>query len=388
MTSYFEYGVNLSDNQKRSLASATNSKSPLTLRIKLGNLTGNDELMLTKTQLKRIQKSLNNGADIKISKTQIRKVAKQGGSLFSTLASLGAKVLPFAVKGLSKAVPALATGAVSALGSLGIDKIFGKGMHIPKNFIPMLPSIANELTQSQIKEINKVMQTGGRLMLKPTKKQLEGGFLGALASIGIPIALELVSKIFGGGLQVDKTPPPPPPNSFSNVYLPQSGGKFPMYPPPFYGNWGETIGMGEKKKEREKKRPGITSRKKQSIQRDPNTWKHFVNKPLSNFDLEKWIDDLEIKYFRSIYSRDRLPDYIKKKECGIINLDSIEGQGTHWVCYRNIDKQMVEYFDPFGLIMPYEVYHYLENQEKRSFIHKMKYKIEILFFVVIGVYTI
>ena len=79
MTSYFEYGVNLSDNQKRSLASAMNSKSPLTLRLKHGNLTGNDELMLTKTQLKRIQKSLNNGtgADIKISKTQIRKVAKK-----------------------------------------------------------------------------------------------------------------------------------------------------------------------------------------------------------------------------------------------------------------------------------------------------------------------
>ena len=248
MTSYFEYGVNLSDNQKRSLASATNSKSPLTLRIKHGNLTGNDELMLTKTQLKRIQKSLNNGtgADIKISKTQIRKVAKQGGSLFSTLASLGARVLPFAVKGLSKAVPALATGAVSALGSLGIDKIFGKGMHIPKKFFPLLPTIVNSFTQPQIDQINRVMQNGGRLVIKPTRKQIEGGFLSALASIGIPIAIELVSKMFGKGLQVDKTPPPPPPNPFSDVYLPQSGGQFPMYPPPFYGNWGETIGMGKK----------------------------------------------------------------------------------------------------------------------------------------------
>ena len=247
MTSYFEYGVNLSDNHKRSLAFAMNSKSPLTLRIKHGNLTGNDELMLTKTQLKRIQKSLNNGtgADIKISKTQIRKVAKQGGNLFSSLASLGARV-PYAVKGLSKAVPALATGAVSALGSLGIDKIFGKGMQIPNKFYPMLPNIVNELTQSQINEINRVIQTGGRLVIKPTRKQIEGGFLGALASIGIPIAIELVSKMFGKGLQVDKTPPPPPPNPYSNVYLPQSGGKFPMYPPPVYGNWGETIGMGKK----------------------------------------------------------------------------------------------------------------------------------------------
>ena len=248
MTSYFEYEVNLSDNQKRSLASAMNSKSPLTLRIKHGNLTGNDELMLTKTQLKRIQKSLNNGteADIKISKTQIREVAKQGVSLFSTLASLGARVLPYAVKGLSKAVPALATGAVSALGSLGIDKIFGKGMHIPKKFFPMLPTVVNSFTQPQIDQINRVMQNGGRLVIKPTRKQIDGGFLSALASIGIPIAIELVSNMFGKGLQVDKTPPPPPPNPFSNVYLPQSGGKFPMYPPPVYGNWGETIGMGKK----------------------------------------------------------------------------------------------------------------------------------------------
>ena len=255
MTSYFEYGVNLSDNQKRSLASAMNSKSPLTLRLKHGNLTGKDELMLTKTQLKRIQKSLNNGtgADIKISKTQIRKVAKQGGSLFSTLASLGARVLPYAVKGLSKAAPALATGAISALASLGIDKIFGKGMHIPKKFFPMLPSIVNEFTQSQIDQINRVMQTGGRLVIKPTRKQIDGGFLGALASIGIPIAIELVSKMFGKGLQVDKTPPPPPPNPYSNVFLPQSGGKFPMYPPPVYGNWNETIGMGKKKNRQRKK---------------------------------------------------------------------------------------------------------------------------------------
>ena len=248
MTTYFEYGVNLTDNQKRRLATAMNNRTPLTLRLKHSNLSGNDELMLTKTQTCRIQKSLNDGTGvvIKISKTQIRKVAKQGGSLFTILASLGARVLPYAVKGLSKAVPALATGAVSALGSLGIDKIFGKGINIPKKYFPMLPYIVNELTQSQIDQINRVSQTGGRLVIKPTRKQVEGGFLGTLASIGIPIAIELVSKMFGKSLQVDQIPLPPPPNPYSNVYLPQSGGQFPMYPPPFYGNWGETIGMGKK----------------------------------------------------------------------------------------------------------------------------------------------
>ena len=259
MTTYFEYGVTLTDNQKRSLASAMNNKTPLTLRIKNSNLSGNDELMLTKTQIKKIQKSLANetGVDIKISKTQIRKVAKQGGNLFTSLASLGARVLPRAVKGLSKAVPALATGAVSCLGSLGIDKIFGKGINIPKKYFPMLPYIVNELTQSQIDQINKVSQTGGKLVLKTTRKQIEGGFLGTLASIGIPMAISLVSKMFGGGLQVDKTPPPPPPPSPSNVYLPQAGGQFPMYPPLFYGNWNQTIGMGKKTGRGKKKGQGL-----------------------------------------------------------------------------------------------------------------------------------
>ena len=259
MTTYFEYGVTLTDNQKRSLASAINNKTPLTLRIKNSNLSRNDELMLTKTQLGKIQKSLANGTgvDIKIHKTQIRKVAKQGGNLFSSLARLGARVLPYAVKGLSKAVPALATGAVSALGSLGIDKIFGKGINIPKRFFPLLPRILDDLTQSQKEQINKVYQNGGRLVLKPTRKQIEGGFLGTLASIGIPMEISLVSKMFGGGLQVDKTPPPPPPpspNPYSNVYLPQAGGRFPMYPPPFYGNWNETIGMGKKLEKAKKKK--------------------------------------------------------------------------------------------------------------------------------------
>ena len=170
---------------------------------------------------------------------------------------MGAKVLPFAVKGLSKAVPALATGAVSALGSLGVDKIFGSGMHIPNEFFPMLPQVASIFTPRQIDMINKAYSNGSKLVIKPTKKQINGGFLSTLASIGIPVAIELVSKIFGSGLQVDKVPPPPPPpNPYMNVHLPQSGGKFPLYPPPFYGNCNETIGMGKTKRKEKKKTPG------------------------------------------------------------------------------------------------------------------------------------
>ena len=246
MTTYIEYGVKLTDRQKSKLASAILNKSPLTLRLKHSHLRGSDELMLTKRQISKIKKSIANGtgSDIKISKTQIRKSVKHGGNLFSSLASLGAKVLPYAIKGISKAVPALATGAATALGELGINKIFGKGITIPPEFFPMLPPIVREFTKSQINQINKAYQTGGR-------KQIEGGFLGTLASIGIPMAISLVSKMFGGGLQVDRrgssntanvyVPHPPPPSTHGEGYPYH-------FPPPFLGSWENPIGMGVKKK--------------------------------------------------------------------------------------------------------------------------------------------
>ena len=150
MTTYIEYGVELTNEQKSKLASAILNKSPLTLRLKHSHLRGSDELMLTKRQIAKIKKSLANGteSDIKISKTQIRKSVKHGGNLFTSLASLGAKVLPYAKKGISKAVPALATGSATALGELGINEIFGKGIIIPKKFIPMSPAVRGGFTKS------------------------------------------------------------------------------------------------------------------------------------------------------------------------------------------------------------------------------------------------
>ena len=249
MSNYIEYGVTLTDGQKSKLASAIINQSPLTLRLKHSHLRGNDELMLTKRQIDKIKKSIANGtgSDIKISKTQIRKSVKHGGNLFSSLASLGAKVLPFAIKGISKAVPALATGAATALGELGINKIFGKGITIPipKKFFPFLPPIVREFTKSQINQINKAYQSGSGVVIKPTRKQIEGGFLGTLASIGIPIAISLVSKMLGGGLQVDRRGS----SNTANVYVPPTHGTgYPYQSPPFIGTWSNPIGMGVKKK--------------------------------------------------------------------------------------------------------------------------------------------
>ena len=367
MTTYIEYSVKLTDGQKSKLASAIKNKTALTLRLKHSHLRGSDELMLTKSQINKIKKSLANGtgSDIKISKTQIRRSVKHGGKLFTSLASLGAKLLPYAIKGDSKAAPALATGAASALGEIGLKKLLGSGITIPKKFFPMLPAIRGELTKSQIDLINKMFQSGGRVVIKPTRKQIEGGFLGTLASIGIPMAISLVSKMFGSGLQVDRRSSsntkivyvPPPPQS-------THGEGYPYRSPPFFGTWKNPIGIWVKKKSRQAVQgQGPTIRKKQSFQLNSHSRNHFVIKPLSNFDLMDWVKKLGIKHFRGIYSRDGLPKKIRK-ECGIINLDDMTGPGTHWVCYRNIDN-VVEYFDPFGLIMPNEALEYFHTSGKR-----------------------
>ena len=102
-----------------------------------------------------------------------------------------------------------------------------------------------EFTKSQIDKINKSYQTGGKLVIKPTRKQIEGGFLGTLASIGIPMAISLVCKMFGGGLQVDRRGS----SNTANVYVPPTHGEgYPYRSPPFIGTWENPIGMGVKKK--------------------------------------------------------------------------------------------------------------------------------------------
>ena len=130
MTNYYSYGVSLSQGQKDRLAKAYENNSAITIQLYNNELVGNDELMLPKTQINKLKKAMTNGtgSDIKISKTQIRKAVQHGGGLWGSLISLGTKMLLMATKLASKAAPSLATGALSALGSLGIDKIFGKGV--------------------------------------------------------------------------------------------------------------------------------------------------------------------------------------------------------------------------------------------------------------------
>ena len=250
-----EYKVNLSQGQKAKLAKAIKDGSALKLRLGKNALSGPDELMLSPRQIAKLQKAKrnNSGVEISFSKSSIRKSVKKGGSLWTSLISLGTKALPL----VTKVAPHLATGALSALGSLGIDKIFGKGMQggavlpdaivkmiqrgieVPVKFLVNLINMKEMLTNAQKTLIGKGLQSGKGIVLKPTKRQIHGGLLGTLAAIGIPMAIELASKIFGKGLQVPRK---------AGMGLQVSQKPFLWQPPPFYGTWegqGEGLLLGE-----------------------------------------------------------------------------------------------------------------------------------------------
>ena len=344
MTNYLEYGVKLTDGQKTNLAKAIKTGSELSLRLKKEQLSGRDELMLTKTQVNKIKKAAQNktGVVIKISKSHIRKSVKQGGSLFSSLAMLGAKALPYVTTAASKAFPALATGAVSALGSLGIDKMFGKGMTggflIPQNKVDQLIQYKDWLTNKQKEQILASLQSGGQVVVNPTVKQ-RGGFLGSLlASIGIPLAMEVGSKLFGKGLTV--------PRKAGHGLM-----TMPKPPPPFYGNW---EGRGKKKRPRAFARTKFPI-SKSSIDRGNSLRPSWRDVPLSNLDLMDWVDYLKIPDFKGIFARDS--QHLHRTGCCIINLDDGVGNGTHWVA-SYIKSKIIYYFDSFSLPPPMEFVDY------------------------------
>ena len=71
---------------------------------------------------------------------------------------------------------------------------------------------------------------------------------------------------------------------------------------------------------------------------------------------------MQIKHFRGVFMRDELNNKAPwKVEKGIINLDSKDGPGTHWVAYYK-NGMLVKYFDSFGdLRPPKEVLNYFKK---------------------------
>jgi len=72
----------------------------------------------------------------------------------------------------------------------------------------------------------------------------------------------------------------------------------------------------------------------------------------TNVQLLQLAKRMRIPYFRGVFMRNSLPiGGIYQNESGIVNLDSVEGPGTHWVAYAKRENHVI-YFDSFGNLRP------------------------------------
>ena len=139
MTQYKSVNVNLSENQINKIRQAINAGCTAT-SIKLGynDLDGDHTIFITNGQFNKLQNARDRGKGltIRMSGRQLKHNTKtQGGFLGALLPILGtaARVVGPALMGVAKkALPHLATGALSGLASSGVSKLFGDGLYLKK----------------------------------------------------------------------------------------------------------------------------------------------------------------------------------------------------------------------------------------------------------------
>ena len=70
------------------------------------------------------------------------------------------------------------------------------------------------------------------------------------------------------------------------------------------------------------------------------------NKPLSNLEIIDAVKKLLLDGIRGVFLRDTPPTKTKLNECGVLNLDSSSGDGTHCVMWFKKGKNKF-YFDSY-----------------------------------------
>ena len=195
MTQYKSVNVNLSENQINKLRQAVNANCTAT-SIKLGydDLDGDHTIFITNGQYNKLQNARDRGKGltIRMSSKQLKRNTQEGGFLGALLGT-AARVVGPALMGLAKkALPHLATGALSGLASTGVSKLFGNGLYLKKG-----GTIAQVETDGQGVYLrpykgNGLSSQGNGLYLKQGKNIYDGS--GILTSI--PIIGDILKTIF------------------------------------------------------------------------------------------------------------------------------------------------------------------------------------------------
>lgn len=78
----------------------------------------------------------------------------------------------------------------------------------------------------------------------------------------------------------------------------------------------------------------------------------------TNEELDNLAKKLKIPNYVNCRMKNELTNKIKDKECGIVNFQNSNQNGSHWVCYFKKDDLKI-YFDSFGGFPPENVKKYL-----------------------------
>ena len=199
MTQYRSVNVNLSDNQIKKLQQAIKANCAATsIKLNADDLEGEHTLFLTNSQYNKLEnvRDRGKGLTVRMSSRQLKyNTRAEGGFLGALLPALGAvaRAAAPAVMGLvKKAVPALATGALSGLASTGVSKLFGDGLYLKKG--GMIAKVETDGEGLYLKPYRGkgLGSRGNGLYLKRGKSITDGrGFL-----TGIPIVGDILKAIF------------------------------------------------------------------------------------------------------------------------------------------------------------------------------------------------
>ena len=88
------------------------------------------------------------------------------------------------------------------------------------------------------------------------------------------------------------------------------------------------------------------------------------DKGLTNIDILRYASELGIDNFRGVFMRDTLPKIVYQKECGIVNFNTSDQVGSHWVCYYKNGMSQRIYFDSFGQVTLDEIQRYLKTSKE------------------------
>lgn len=195
-TTYTAYKVALTEGQVRKVANAHKNGAAVTIRLKAEQIGKGTDLMLTKTQINHLKKaaSAGKGAQLKMSMTQIKNTMMAGGNLATTIGKL-------AIPLIRRAAPTIGKIAATSGLSYGLEKmlkgIFGSGFGAQE---VKLYKMYNNMTAAQKKQLKDYMAANN---MRTGSGNQKGGFLGTLAAIGVPIAIDLITKMFGKGMHLN-----------------------------------------------------------------------------------------------------------------------------------------------------------------------------------------